>query len=133
MPLARTLLTVSLFASSCIGLLGCESGKLSGRVVPGPGNVVSVVEEEDPRFKIDGIGGTNVVIRRYVSDGQPGAIVASGISEPNGAFKLSMKNLDDERNEMVVTATTPDKRISRGRIFFPAAGKQILVVVREDH
>lgn len=120
-----------LVAVTCLAW-GCEStGKMSGRVVEGPGNVVTVMDENDPRFKQDGVGGASIVVRRYAGEGQNGAIIGSGVSEPTGEFKIPITNKDAERYEMVVTATTTDKRISRGRIYFPAAGNQVLVIVRE--
>lgn len=120
-----------LLSAACLAW-GCESaGKLSGRVIEGPGNVVTVMDENDPRFKQDGVGGASVVVRRYAGEGQNGAIIGSGVSEPTGEFKIPITNKDAERYEMVVTATTTDKRISRGRIYFPAPGNQVLVIVRE--
>lgn len=122
----------SLLASVALFGWGCEStSTFSGRVIGGPANVVTVLEENDPRFKADGIAGTSVVVRRFAGEGQTGPIVGSGVSEPTGEFKIPITNKDAERYEMVVTATTTDKRISRGRIYFPAAGKQVLVVVRD--
>lgn len=119
-------------ASATVFGWGCESiGNIHGRVIGGPANVVTVLEDNDPRFKTDGIGGTSVVIRRFAGEGQTGPIVGSGVSEPTGEFKIPITNKDAERYEMVVTATTTDKRISRGRIYFPATGKQVLVVVRD--
>lgn len=121
-----------LLASLTLAGWGCEStSSFSGRVIGGPANVVTVLEDNDPRFKTDGIGGTSVVVRRFAGEGQSGPIVGSGVSEPSGEFKIPITNKDAERYEMVVTATTADKRISRGRIYFPAAGKQVLVIVRD--
>ncbi|MBX3389080.1 MAG: hypothetical protein KF691_06445 [Phycisphaeraceae bacterium] len=118
-------------AAACLAW-GCESaGKMSGRVIEGPGNVVTVLDENDPRFKQDGVGGASIVVRRYAGEGQNGAIIGSGVSEPTGEFLIPITNKDAERYEMVVTATTSDKRISRGRIYFPAPGNQVLVIVRE--
>jgi len=121
-----------LLASVALAGWGCEStSTFTGRVIGGPANVVTVLEDNDPRFKTDGIGGTSVVVRRFVSEGQNGPIIGSGVSEPTGEFKIPITDKTAERYEMVVTATTTDKRISRGRIYFPAAGKQVLVIVRD--
>lgn len=123
---------IPFLASLALAGWGCEStSSFSGRVIGGPANVVTVLEENDPRFKTDGIAGTSVVVRRFVSEGQNGPIIGSGVSDPTGEFKIPITDKDAERYEMVVTATTTDKRISRGRIYFPATGKQVLVIVRD--
>lgn len=125
----RAFVVASIFGA----VLGaCESGKINGRVIPGPGSVVMVIDDNDPRVKNEGIAGTNIVVRRSAGEGQNGSIVASGVSEASGEFRLPLSDLDAERHELVLTATTPDKRVSKGRIFFPAPGKQVLVVVREE-
>lgn len=116
---------------ACLGWGCAGNSTLTGRVIGGPGNVVTVMEENDPRFKTDGIGGTSVVLRRFAGEGQNGPILGTAVSEPTGEFKIPITDKDAERYEMVVTATTADKRISRGRIYFPAAGKQVLVIVRD--
>lgn len=129
--IARFFVPALLLAGGALG--GCSSqSSLVGRVIPGPGNVVTVLETADPRFQEEGIGETSIVIRRFVAEGQNGPIIGSGVSEPTGEFKVPITDKDAERYQMVLTATTPDKRISRGRIYFPADGKQVLVIVREN-
>ncbi|MBS0188663.1 MAG: hypothetical protein JSS51_11380 [Planctomycetes bacterium] len=128
---ARRLLPMGLLVTAGT-LWGCQGGSnLTGHVITGPGNVVTVIDENDPRFKQEGVGGASVVVRRFVGEGQSGAIIGSGVSEPSGDFRIPITDKDAERYEMVVTATTTDKRISRGRIYFPATGKQVLIMVRE--
>ncbi|MBS0191282.1 MAG: hypothetical protein U0573_15750 [Phycisphaerales bacterium] len=126
-----TLRSVAMFSFMTACLVGCEGGKIAGRVIPGAGNVVLVVDENDPRCKDEGLANVNVVIRRYMGEGQSGSIVASGVTEASGDFRFPLTNKDAERYELQVTATTPDKRISKGRIFIPAPGKQVLVVIRD--
>ncbi|MGH7243850.1 MAG: hypothetical protein ACREJD_10570 [Phycisphaerales bacterium] len=126
-----------LVATATLGWGCAGTSDVAGRVIAGPANVVTVLEENDPRFKADGtgastgVGGTSVVIRRFAGEGQNGPIIGTGVSAPTGEFKIPITDKDAERYEMVVTATTTDKRISRGRIYFPATGKQVLVVVRD--
>ncbi|MBX3378850.1 MAG: hypothetical protein KF805_02045 [Phycisphaeraceae bacterium] len=111
---------------------GCAgNSSLTGRVIPGPGNVVTVLETADPRFKDEGIGETSIVVRRFVAEGQNGPIIGTGVSDQSGEFKIPITDKDAERYQMVLTATTTDKRISRGRIYFPAEGKEVLVIVRD--
>lgn len=125
---------------ACVsGLAGCASTQITGRVIEGPGNVVNVVASTDPRVNVatpppagaEGLGSATVVVRRYQGEGSTGAILASGVSNPDGTFRIPLPNSEALRSEMVVIATTADKKVSRGRFFVPGEGRQLLVIVRE--
>lgn len=128
--LRRCVLPLAAFLT--LPLVGCGMGSpdITGRVINGPGSVVMGVDPADPRLKQDGISAANIVVRKYAGEGATGAIVASGVSTEKGEFKVPLSDIDAQKFELVLTATTPDKRISKGR-FFMHGGKPILVVVRE--
>lgn len=130
--IARHTRLVLAVACASLPLVGCGMGSpdITGRVINGPGSIVMGVDPADPRLKQDGIAAANIVVRKYAGEGATGAIVASGVSKENGDFKVPLSDIDAQKFELVLTATTPDKRISRGR-FFMNSGKPVLVVVRE--
>ncbi len=114
-------------------LAACENDTLIGRVIDGPGSVVSSVNAKDPRLLEPGVGSTTVVVRKFAGEGVNGPIVASGVSGPDGQFRIPMDDKSAETGELIVTAKTPDQRISRGKIFYPPPGQQLLIVVRSVH
>jgi hypothetical protein len=129
--LARVLSATSVGFVSAL-LIGCGTGApdITGRVISGPSSIVMAADPKDPRMSQDGIASTNIVVRKYAGEGSTGPIIASGVSTEKGEFRMPLTDIDAQKFEMVLTATTPDKRISRGR-FFMQAGRPILVVVRD--
>lgn len=129
--LGSTLL-VTTAVTLCAAIVGCgtSSPDITGRVISGPSAVVMAADPKDPRMSQDGIAGTNIVVRKYAGEGSTGPIVASGVATEKGEFRVPLSDVDAQKFELVLTATTPDKRVSRGR-FFMHTGKPILVIVRD--
>lgn len=129
--IARIVLATAVGSVSAM-LVGCGTGApdITGRVIAGSASIVMAADPKDPRMSQDGIAATNIVVRRYAGEGSTGPIVASGVTTEKGEFRVPLSDIDAQKFELVLTATTPDKRISRGR-FFMSAGKPILVIVRD--
>ena len=129
--IARIVLATAVGSVSAM-LVGCGTGApdITGRVIAGSASIVMAADPKDPRMSQDGIAATNIVVRRYAGEGSTGPIVASGVTTEKGKFGVPLSDIDAQKFELVLTATTPDKRISRGR-FFMSAGKPILVIVRD--
>lgn len=108
------------------GLGGCETSRtVSGKVLPGPTGVATVVQENDPRLEEPGVGGVDV----RISDGATGlGSVAQTTTAPDGAFSLRVPERAMTRR-LEVLAEGEDIVRFRGSSFLPMDGRRLLIFV----
>jgi hypothetical protein len=124
-----------LFVGLCSAAGGCSGYEVRGRVVYGDfGGLVTVVDEDDPRLRGEGVGNARITIIR-----DPGRLnarqVATGVSEADGDFVIPLSEFGAGWLEETwrVQAVRSRLGIAEGLVDMPApgSGRVLLIELRE--
>ncbi|MEM9372427.1 MAG: hypothetical protein AAGA55_02185 [Planctomycetota bacterium] len=122
----------------CLSLLalllaGCNgSVRFSGRVIPGPVGVATVVAGDDARLSEPGVPGVDVALLQATS-ARGGSVVASTVTDENGAFEIILGRGQHPGGPVIVRVQGDSVFDARSRSYLPVAGQSLLctVITRE--
>ncbi len=117
-------------AAACGGLVGCAY-RIEGKVVAGDADFVTIVDADDPRLSMPGVGGTRI---SFVRDPMRlnRAVAAKGVSDPEGEISIPIDAFGAGwlEEEWLVQAVRSDRGAAEGMVSLPRGGRRLLIMLR---
>jgi len=126
---AQQAFRLTVLASLTLMLIGCGGSiRFSGRVIPGPVGVATVVASDDPRLTEAGVPGAEVALLRATSK-RGGALVTRVTADENGAFEVVLGRGQHPGGPVIVEVEGDAIFDARSRAYLPTSGQSLLCTV----
>lgn len=113
-------------AGVALGLGGCASSSMSGKVIAGDASVATVVATDEDRMSEAGLEGVDVEVRT----GQSRSLIGKATSGADGSFTISIAEPKQVGDRLMVFAKGSGVLPTRGEVYYPGPGRAILVIMR---